>query len=121
MRQYAPSCLPQKGLANFSAGMNLRQIPRWHKTCWQCWRFLRTASPRAGNGETGGTPTIATFFDGYCLGAGLELLWLATLESPPMRGEDKLPEMDLGSVPAWGSSARLPRLVGPPTADAADR
>jgi enoyl-CoA hydratase/carnithine racemase len=57
-------------------------------------------------------PSIATLF-GYCLGGGLELplachFRLAAAEGAKMG----LPELDLGSVPAWGGTARLTRCVG---------
>ena len=62
--------------------------------------------------ENGGTPAIATFF-GFCLGAGLELPLACHLRIAADTGAKiGLPEMDLGSVPAWGGSARLPRAVG---------
>ena len=48
---------------------------------------------------------------GFCLGAGLELP-LACHFRVASKRKIGLPEMDLGSVPAWGGSARLPRVVG---------
>ena len=101
-----------EGEANFSAGMNLRQIPEGIK---------RAGSPEAFFGqrhrvmdmiENGGTPAIATLF-GFCLGGGLELPLACHFRLAADRGAQiGLPEMDLGSVPAWGGSARLPRAVG---------
>jgi enoyl-CoA hydratase len=57
-------------------------------------------------------PVIATLF-GYCLGGGLELP-LACHFRLAAEADAKigLPEMDLGTVPAWGGSARLARCVG---------
>lgn len=101
-----------EGLDHFSAGMNLRQIPEGIK---------RAGSPEAFFGqrhrvldmiENGGTPAIATLF-GYCLGGGLELPLACHFRIAADAGAQiGLPEMDLGSVPAWGGSARLPRAVG---------
>ena len=101
-----------EGEANFSAGMNLRQIPEGIK---------RAGSPEAFFGqrhrvldmiENGGTPAIATLF-GFCLGGGLELPLACHFRLAADTGAQiGLPEMDLGSVPAWGGSARLPRVVG---------
>ncbi len=101
-----------EGLDHFSAGMNLRQIPEGMK---------RAGSPEAFFGqrhrvldmiENGGTPAIATLF-GYCLGGGLELPLACHFRLAADSGAQiGLPEMDLGSVPAWGGSARLPRAVG---------
>ena len=62
--------------------------------------------------ENGGTPAIATLY-GYCLGGGLELPLACHFRIAADEGAKiGLPEMDLGSVPAWGGSARLPRAVG---------
>lgn len=101
-----------EGLDHFSAGMNLKQIPEGMK---------RAGSPEAFFGqrhrvmdmiEKGGTPAIATLF-GYCLGGGLELPLACHFRVAADDGAQiGLPEMDLGSVPAWGGSARLPRAVG---------
>ena len=101
-----------EGLDHFSAGMNLKQIPEGIK---------RAGSPEAFFGqrhrvldmiEKGGTPAIATLY-GYCLGGGLELPLACHFRIAASTGAQiGLPEMDLGSVPAWGGSARLPRAVG---------
>ncbi len=101
-----------EGLDHFSAGMNLKQIPEG---------VQRAGSPEAFFGqrhrvldmiENGGTPAIATLF-GYCLGGGLELPLACHFRIAAAEGAQiGLPEMDLGSVPAWGGSARLPRAVG---------
>lgn len=57
-------------------------------------------------------PSIATLF-GFCLGGGLELPLACHFRiAADQGGQIGLPEMDLGSVPAWGGSARLPRCVG---------
>jgi enoyl-CoA hydratase len=59
-----------------------------------------------------GKPSIATLF-GYCLGGGLELPLACHFRIAATQGAKiGLPEMDLGTVPAWGGSARLPRVVG---------
>ena len=50
---------------------------------------------------------------GFCLGGGLELPLACHFRIAADAGAQiGLPEMDLGSVPAWGGSARLPRVVG---------
>ncbi len=101
-----------EGTDHFSAGMDLKQIPEGIK---------RAGSPEAFFGqrhrvldmiERGGTPAIATLF-GFCLGGGLELPLACHFRVAASEGAQiGLPEMDLGSVPAWGGSARLPRAVG---------
>lgn len=104
--------LTSEGQDNFSVGMNLKQLPEGIK---------RMGSPDAvfdqrlrviAAIENMGKPWIATLF-GHCLGGGLELplgchFRLAAAEGAKIG----LPEMDLGSVPAWGGSARLSKCVG---------
>ena len=59
-----------------------------------------------------GKPSIATLF-GYCLGGGLELPLACHFRLAASEGAAiGLPEMDLGTVPAWGGSVRLARCVG---------
>ena len=104
--------LTAEGLDNFSVGMNLKQLPEG---------IQRKGSPDAlfdqrlrviGAIERMRKPWIATLF-GFCLGGGLELplgchFRLAAAEGAQIG----LPEMDLGTVPAWGGSARLSKCVG---------
>lgn len=57
-------------------------------------------------------PVIATMF-GYCLGGGLELPLACHFRFAATEGARiGLPELDLGTVPAWGGTARLTRTVG---------
>ncbi len=57
-------------------------------------------------------PVIATLF-GYCLGGGLELPLACHFRLAATEGARiGLPELDLGTVPAWGGTARLTRTVG---------
>ena len=59
-----------------------------------------------------GLPVIAAVH-GYCLGGGLELPLACHFRLAAEEGARiGLPEMDLGTVPAWGGSARLVRCVG---------
>jgi enoyl-CoA hydratase len=62
--------------------------------------------------ETMSKPWIATLY-GYCLGGGLELPLGCHFRLAARDGAKiGLPELDLGTVPAWGGSARLVRCVG---------
>ena len=57
-------------------------------------------------------PSIATLF-GYCLGGGLELPLACHFRLAADEGARiGLPELELGTVPAWGGTARLTRCVG---------
>lgn len=101
-----------EGLDNFSAGMNLKQLPDGMKRAGSPEAFFGQRDRVLGMIENGGTPAIATLF-GFCLGGGLELPLACHFRIAADEGAQiGLPEMDLGSVPAWGGSARLPRAVG---------
>ena len=101
-----------EGLDHFSAGMNLKQLPDGIKRAKSPEAFFGQRHKVLDMIERGGTPTIATLF-GYCLGGGLELPLACHFRIAAATGAQiGLPEMDLGTVPAWGGSARLPRAVG---------
>jgi enoyl-CoA hydratase/carnithine racemase len=104
--------LTGEGLDNFSVGMNLKQLPEG---------IERMGSPDAlfdqrlrviSAIETMGKPWIVTLF-GFCLGGGLEVPLGCHFRLAADQGAQiGLPEMDLGSAPAWGGSARLSQCVG---------
>jgi 3-hydroxyacyl-CoA dehydrogenase / enoyl-CoA hydratase / 3-hydroxybutyryl-CoA epimerase len=62
-------------------------------------------------------PTLAAF-DGTCLGGGTELILACAYRIASDRAETKigLPEVQLGIIPAFGGTTRLPRLIGLPAA-----
>lgn len=104
--------LTGEGDANFSAGMNLMELApklgNMNELEAMFDQRLRVLSAI----ESLGKPVIATLF-GYCLGGGLELPMACHFRLAAKEGCNiGLPEMDLGTVPAWGGSARLTRLVG---------
>ncbi|MEM7000863.1 MAG: enoyl-CoA hydratase/isomerase family protein [Pseudomonadota bacterium] len=101
-----------EGEQNFSAGMDLKQIPDGIKRAGSPEAFFGQRHKVLDMIENGGTPTIATLF-GFCLGGGLELPLACHYRlAADADAQIGLPEMDLGSVPAWGGSARLPRAIG---------
>ncbi|MEL7101993.1 MAG: enoyl-CoA hydratase/isomerase family protein [Pseudomonadota bacterium] len=101
-----------EGDDNFSVGMNLKQMRDGIAAKGsidgvfdQRWRVLEKI-------ERMGKPSVVTLF-GYCLGGGLELPLACHFRLAAEEGAQiGLPEMDLGTVPAWGGLARLPRCVG---------
>ncbi len=62
-------------------------------------------------------PTVAAI-QGFCMGGGTELAlacrWRVAARDASTR--IGLPEVKLGIFPGWGGSARLPRLIGAPSA-----
>ncbi|MBC8291198.1 MAG: enoyl-CoA hydratase/isomerase family protein [Planctomycetes bacterium] len=57
-------------------------------------------------------PTVA-LVDGFCMGGGTELI-LSLDERIVSSGKTKiaLPEVNVGLIPGWGGTQRLPRLIG---------
>jgi len=100
------------GNSNFSVGMHLKQVMRagearggWEAVLDQRLRVLARI-------ESLEKPSIATLF-GHCLGGGLELPLACHFRLAADTGAQiGLPEMELGTVPAWGGTARLTRCVG---------
>jgi enoyl-CoA hydratase len=100
------------GDEHFSVGMNLKQAGEGAKRMGSFEAVLDQRLRVISRIENLGKPVIATLY-GYCLGGGLELplgchFRLAAAEGAKIG----LPELDLGSVPAWGGTARLTRCVG---------
>ena len=100
------------GDSNFSVGMNLKELAvslgdpaRIDEILDQRLRVLAAI-------ENMDKPWIATLF-GNCLGGGLELPLACHFRLAAQDGAKiGLPELHLGSVPAWGGSARLVRCIG---------
>ena len=100
------------GEENFSVGMDLKQFPQGVARMGspealfdQRLRVLRAV-------ENLEKPVIAVLY-GYCLGGGLELPLACHFRLAATEGARiGLPELELGTVPAWGGSARLTRCVG---------
>ena len=101
-----------EGLDNFSVGMNLKQLAGGIEQAGDPNDFFDQRLRLIAAIENMGKPWIATLF-GYCLGAGLELPLGCHFRLAAEEGAQiGLPEMDLGTVPAWGGSARLSKCVG---------
>jgi len=100
-----------EGVANFSVGMNLKELGGAMNERG-IDAFFDQRIELISRIETMGKPSVATLF-GHCLGGGLELPLGCTFRLAASHGTSiGLPEMDLGTTPAWGGSARLAKCVG---------
>lgn len=100
------------GDVNFSVGMDLKQLPKAVQAKGSLDAVFDQRLRVLSAIENMGKPSIAVLF-GYCLGGGLELPLACHFRLAAAEGcKIGLPEMDLGSVPAWGGSARLTRCIG---------
>lgn len=100
------------GEENFSVGMDLKQLPIGIAKMGSADALFDQRLRVLSAIEHLNKPVIAVL-NGYCLGGGLELPLACHFRLAAEEGAKiGLPEMDLGTVPAWGGSARLTRCVG---------
>ncbi len=100
------------GTEHFSVGMNLKQLAAGVERHGSLEAVLDQRLRVLAAIETLPKPVIAVM-NGYCLGGGLELPLACHFRVAASEGAKiGLPEMDLGSIPAWGGTARLTRCVG---------
>jgi enoyl-CoA hydratase/carnithine racemase len=100
------------GDEHFSVGMDLKQLMSGAQARGGFEAVLDQRLRVLSLIEQLDKPVIATMF-GYCLGGGLELPLACHFRLAAAEGARiGLPELDLGTVPAWGGTARLTRTVG---------
>lgn len=61
--------------------------------------------------ETMDIPVVAAV-NGYCLGGGLEIAMCCDIRVCSANAKFGLPEINIGMIPGWGGTLRLPRLIG---------
>ncbi len=100
------------GDANFSVGMDLKQLPEGIRRKGSIEAVLDQRLRVLAAIENMEKPVIAVLY-GYCLGGGLELPLACHFRVAAAEGAKiGLPELELGTIPAWGGTARLTRCVG---------
>ncbi len=100
------------GEENFSVGMNLKQLGDGIAQKGSIDALLDQRLRVLTMIENLEKPVIAVLC-GFCLGGGLELPLACHFRLAALEGAQiGLPELDIGTVPAWGGTARLSRCVG---------
>ncbi len=100
------------GEEHFSVGMNLKQFGEGIEQKGSMDAVLDQRLEVLAAIENLEKPVIAVLC-GYCLGGGLELPLACHFRLAAEEGSQiGLPELDIGTVPAWGGTARLARCVG---------
>jgi enoyl-CoA hydratase/3-hydroxyacyl-CoA dehydrogenase len=93
----------------FSAGAAVRPLVTMDADAAQA--FARRGQVVFETLATADEPVVAAV-DGFCLGGGMELAAAADIRVAAEGATFGQPERDLGLLPGWGGTQRLPRLVG---------
>ena len=100
------------GEEHFSVGMDLKQLPEGVRRMGSIEAVLDQRLRVLAAIESMEKPWVAVM-RGYCLGGGLELPLACHFRVAAAEGAKiGLPELDLGTVPAWGGTVRLARCIG---------
>jgi len=95
----------------FSAGAELTALADDEITAIDGVELARTGQQTFGRLDACDTPVVAAI-DGVCLGGGMELAAAADLRVATAGSTFGQPEHDLGLLPGWGGTQRLPNLIG---------
>ena len=93
----------------FSAGADIRQLEQ--SGLQGCRDFIRLGQGLCNQLEGLPKPVIAAV-RGTCIGGGCELAMACDLRVAGRSARLGQPEVNLGIVPGWGGTQRLPRLIG---------
>lgn len=106
-------CLLLSGAGDraFSAGADLSALADDDLTATEGVELARTGQQTFGALSTCDTPVVAAI-DGFCLGGGMELATAADLRIATAGSTFGQPEHELGVLPGWGGTQRLPALIG---------
>lgn len=99
------------GQMAFVAGADINEINQI-KDADHAQELLRAGHNVFNKIETSKKPVIAAI-NGICLGGGLEMAMACHIRVAGDRARIGQPEINLGIIPGWGGTQRLPRIVGP--------
>jgi enoyl-CoA hydratase/carnithine racemase len=98
---------------SFAVGADIGEMHGWFRNEeWdELMRFLRDGQRLMTRVSDLPVTTVAGV-NGYALGGGLELALACDLRFASASATLGFPEVDLGMIPGWGGTQRLPRVVG---------
>jgi enoyl-CoA hydratase/3-hydroxyacyl-CoA dehydrogenase len=99
------------GSRAFSVGLDLEDELLTEPTAAEAAALARRGQHVFGRLERCGLPVVAAI-DGACLAGGLAIAACADLRVATARAEFGATEHNVGLSPAWGTTQRLPRIVG---------
>ena len=99
------------GQMAFVAGADINEINQI-KDADHAQELLRAGHNVFNKIEVSKKPVIAAI-NGICLGGGLEMAMACQIRVAGDRARIGQPEINLGIIPGWGGTQRLPRIVGP--------
>ncbi|HET6403380.1 MAG TPA: enoyl-CoA hydratase-related protein [Candidatus Thermoplasmatota archaeon] len=99
------------GANAFCAGADVKAMREFETDPAKAVEFLNLGNQVFNKIENFGAPVIAAI-NNLTLGGGLELVLSCDIRISSDRARFGLPEVTLGLIPAWGGTARLPRVVG---------
>lgn len=99
--------------SSFAVGADVSQMHGWFQDGeWdRLMRFLHTGQQLMSRIADLNVVTIAGI-NGYALGGGLELALACDMRFAAESATVGFPEIDLGMIPGWGGTQRLPDVVG---------
>lgn len=100
------------GANAFCAGADVKAMRELETSPEKAAEFLQMGVDTFGKVENFPAPVICAI-NNLTLGGGLELALACDIRISSDRARFGLPEVTLGLIPAWGGTARLPRIVGP--------
>lgn len=98
------------GARSFAAGADINDLKKI-ATAIESLEFMRFGQGIFSSIERLGKPSIAAV-NGYALGGGCELALACDLRIASDNAVFGQPEIKLGSIPGWGGTQRLSRLIG---------
>lgn len=103
------------GTNAFCAGADVKAMREFENDVVKASEFLNLGNTIFSKIEGFPAPVIAAI-NNLTLGGGMELILACDIRISSDRARFGLPEVTLGLLPAWGGTARLPRVVGAGTA-----